>query len=129
MSLLVSTLQFENPCLIMCHACTGTKAHINGKTIAIFKYMNNLYAIVDACPHQGGPLHMGDIEDIDGAVCVSCPRHHWSFSLRDGTCRIGVDTYEAECYPVQSRKRSNGDQVIFVGFPAFSTGLFNDTDF
>lgn len=33
---------------------------------------------------SGGPLELGDIEDIEGSLCVSCPWHHFSFCLTKG---------------------------------------------
>lgn len=34
----------------------------------------------------GGPLHMGDIEDVAGMTCVRCPWHHYKFELQSGKC-------------------------------------------
>jgi nitrite reductase/ring-hydroxylating ferredoxin subunit len=101
---------------------------VNGKTIAIFKHFGRLYAINNVCPHQRGELHLGDIEEIDKSLCVSCPRHHWPFSLKDGSCSVGVK-YQAEVFPVQIRTLRDGRDVIFVGFPSFTRTLFNDDDF
>ncbi|KAI8822446.1 uncharacterized protein EV422DRAFT_618935 [Fimicolochytrium jonesii] len=45
------------------------------------------YRCVEAtCPHSGGPLHLGDIEDLgsDDPVIV-CPWHSYRFSLVTGT--------------------------------------------
>uniref|UniRef100_K3WKD0 Rieske domain-containing protein n=1 Tax=Globisporangium ultimum (strain ATCC 200006 / CBS 805.95 / DAOM BR144) TaxID=431595 RepID=K3WKD0_GLOUD len=80
----------------------GTKVEINGKDVAIFKNNGEFFAIDDTCPHQGASLHLGDIEEIDGMVCVSCPRHHWPFSLEDGSCIIPVKI-KAQWHPVQVR--------------------------
>ena len=35
--------------------------------------------------YVGGPLHLGDIEDLgSGSPCVVCPWHKWSFDLSSG---------------------------------------------
>lgn len=36
----------------------------------------------DACPHAGGPLSGGHVED----GCLVCPVHQWPFRLVDGVC-------------------------------------------
>ncbi|KAI9923161.1 hypothetical protein PsorP6_002716 [Peronosclerospora sorghi] len=106
----------------------GTKVAINGKTVAIFKYKGAFYAIQNTCPHQGASLHLGEIEDIDGSPCVSCPRHKWPFSLEDGRCIIPVN-YQAQCYPICVGKERDGTKILYVGFTAISNTLFHDDSF
>lgn len=116
----------------MCDACmlahAGVKVEINGRDVAIFKNYGQFYAIDDTCPHQGASLHLGDIEDHDGTVCISCPRHHWPFSLEDGSCMVPVKI-QAQPHPVQVRTESNGAKWLFVGFPAIADTLFSNDDF
>jgi nitrite reductase/ring-hydroxylating ferredoxin subunit len=46
------------------------------------------------CPHAKGELHLGDMESIDGALCVTCPRHRKKFpgglSIECGTGAVRV---------------------------------------
>jgi nitrite reductase/ring-hydroxylating ferredoxin subunit len=67
-----------------------------GRTIAVFRDRGRLCAIDDHCPHRGGPLNLGDVEN--GAVI--CPLHGWAFDLESGTMRgnprIVVPTYDVE---------------------------------
>ena len=39
---------------------------------------------------SGGPLHLGDIEDLGEAAlpCVVCPWHSWKYSLETGSLKI-----------------------------------------
>lgn len=106
----------------------GTKAEVNGRDIAIFKNYGQFYAVDDACPHQGASLHQGDIEDFDGLVCVSCPRHHWPFSLEDGSCALPVKI-EATPHPVRVRTVQDGSSHLFVGFPGLAATLFSNAEF
>ena len=54
--------------------------------IAVFRQRDDsLFALENACPHQGGPLADGVI----GAGMVVCPLHAYRFRLADGS---GVDT-------------------------------------
>lgn len=52
------------------------------KKIAIFKSGGKFYAIDNTCPHRGGPLAEGHLENLE----VTCPWHAWTFNLADGVC-------------------------------------------
>ena len=57
-------------------------ATVNGLDVAVFRRGEEILAIGNACPHQGGNLCDGFIEgDI-----VICPLHGWEFDLRSGAC-------------------------------------------
>ena len=57
-------------------------AAVNGQDVALFRRGEEILAIGNACPHQGGNLCDGRIEgDI-----VICPLHGWEFDLRSGAC-------------------------------------------
>jgi nitrite reductase (NADH) small subunit len=52
-----------------------------GGDIALFRAGDNtVFALLDACPHKGGPLSQG----IVFGHSVSCPLHQWNISLADG---------------------------------------------
>jgi nitrite reductase/ring-hydroxylating ferredoxin subunit len=53
---------------------------VNGVRIAIFNLDGTLYAIDNTCPHEGGSLCDGWVEN----ETVTCPLHAAVFSLRDG---------------------------------------------
>jgi nitrite reductase/ring-hydroxylating ferredoxin subunit len=65
--------------------------------VAIFNVAGGLHAIDNTCPHQGGPLGEGYLED--GGV-VSCPWHGWTFDVRTGLSPIDPDV-RVGCYPVR----------------------------
>lgn len=48
-----------------------------GEKVAIFKVDGDYFAMSDQCPHAGGPLSEGFIENGK----VSCPWHGWCFHL------------------------------------------------
>ncbi|MFA7679016.1 MAG: nitrite reductase small subunit NirD [Pigmentiphaga sp.] len=49
--------------------------------IAVFKASDNhIFAVVDRCPHQGGPLSSGLVH----GHAVTCPLHSWSINLENG---------------------------------------------
>ena len=49
--------------------------------IAVFRTGDNqVFALRDRCPHQGGPLSQGIVHDTR----VTCPLHNWQISLDSG---------------------------------------------
>ncbi len=53
--------------------------------IALFNVDGNYYALENACPHQGGPIAEGWVENLT----VTCPWHAWCFDLRTGGLTMG----------------------------------------
>ena len=55
-----------------------------GGAIAIFRNAEDkVFALLDRCPHKGGPLSQG----IVFGEHVACPLHNWAISLEDGQAR------------------------------------------
>lgn len=54
------------------------------RNIAVVCYRNELYAIDNACYHHGGPLLLGDIEEMGGHPCIVCPWHSYKIALDTG---------------------------------------------
>src|SRR6266545_3617681 len=55
---------------------------VDGEDVALFRRGDEIFAIGNQCPHQGGNLCDGFVEgDI-----VICPLHGWEFDLRSGAC-------------------------------------------
>jgi nitrite reductase (NADH) small subunit len=49
--------------------------------IAIFKTQDDeIFAVLDACPHKGGPLSQGIVH----GHTVTCPLHAWNIDLSNG---------------------------------------------
>lgn len=57
------------------------------KQIALIKKDNEVYALLNECPHEGCPLKNGT---LDGFV-LKCACHNWGFDIRTGE---NVDTGE-----------------------------------
>ena len=68
---------------------------VGGRAIAVFRANGEVYAVDNACPHEGNPL-------IDGEVLgrtLVCAYHAWRFDLETGACLFGdapVRTYPLE---------------------------------
>lgn len=73
--------------------------------IAVFRTSaDEVFALLDRCPHKGGPLSQGIVHDKS----VTCPLHNWVLGLDDGQAK-GPDEGCAKTYPV---KNENG--VIYL---------------
>ena len=52
--------------------------------VAIFRNgEDKIFALLDRCPHKGGPLSQG----IVFGTSVACPLHNWTIGLDDGCAR------------------------------------------
>jgi nitrite reductase (NADH) small subunit len=55
-----------------------------GMPIAVFRNAEDkVFALLDRCPHKGGPLSQG----IVFGEHVACPLHNWTIGLADGCAR------------------------------------------
>ena len=55
-----------------------------GFQIAVFRAADDqVFALLDRCPHKGGPLSQG----IVFGHSVACPLHNWTISLVDGQAK------------------------------------------
>ena len=63
-----------------------TEVIIAGTSIAVAKQNGVVYAFDNTCPHAGGPLSEGTLENQGDSVLVRCPYHGWDFDLSDGQC-------------------------------------------
>ena len=55
---------------------------VKGDEIAVFRHEGQLHAIQNICPHEGGQLCKGWIEEGE----VVCPFHGYKFNLKTGAC-------------------------------------------
>ncbi|OGH56073.1 MAG: hypothetical protein A3G34_13060 [Candidatus Lindowbacteria bacterium RIFCSPLOWO2_12_FULL_62_27] len=64
----------------------------DGRAVALFNVAGQIYALDNTCPHAGGPLGEGYLED----KTVTCPWHGWSFDVTTGECQNNPDA-AAQC--------------------------------
>jgi nitrite reductase (NADH) small subunit len=86
------------------HACSLSElaegkpksCQVSGKTLTIVKSNDRVFALDAVCPHRGGPLAEGFVQDD----CLYCPWHGWGFSLATGlyvgSPGIGVRSHPTE---------------------------------
>jgi len=77
-------------------------------TVAMVRYEGEYAALDNQCPHQGGPLGEGSIEN----GLLRCPWHGWDFYPLSGETPGDFDDC-VDTYPVEER-----EDGVYVGFPA-----------
>lgn len=81
----------------------GTLVEVEGRRIALFNLDGDVFAIDDACSHEGGPLSEGPVQG-DEVVCPSCGSR---FSIVSGQARGLPAMEDVASYEV----RVTGDNV------------------
>lgn len=74
----------------------GHFVKVNDRNIAVFIIEGKVHAFDDTCPHAGGSLSAGTIDE----GYVTCPWHYWSFSIETGTMAAGGRA-KIRVYPTQ----------------------------
>jgi nitrite reductase (NADH) small subunit len=55
-----------------------------GLDVAVFRNSEDkVFALLDRCPHKGGPLSQGIVH----GESVACPLHNWNIGLGDGCAK------------------------------------------
>lgn len=108
------------------------RIEIDGRPIVLFNVDGAFYALLDRCPHQGGPLSRGDqiglIEsDAPGTYLycrrgqiIRCPWHHWEFDMATGKARIDPEKNRVRAYAAgvaPGRELAEGEELVATTFP------------
>lgn len=73
----------------------------SGMDVAVFRNgQDEVFALLDRCPHKGGPLSQG----IVFGTHVACPLHNWNIGLCDGQASLP----DEGCTPKFSVKLEDG---------------------
>jgi nitrite reductase/ring-hydroxylating ferredoxin subunit len=85
---------------------------VGGREIGVFKVKGEYFALLNRCPHLGGPLCKGQLlntvtssgpgdmgldQDDD---LITCPWHGWEFDLRTGQSYWDPKGFKARRFPV-----------------------------
>jgi nitrite reductase/ring-hydroxylating ferredoxin subunit len=93
----------------------GTRkiVEIDGRSIGVFNVGGEFFALRNRCPHQGGPLCLGErvgalSAQIPGEYryerpgeLIRCPWHGWEFDLRTGRSWFDPAHTRVRNYPVE----------------------------
>ncbi|MGM0590426.1 MAG: Rieske (2Fe-2S) protein [Halobacteriota archaeon] len=89
---------------------------VNGQSVGVFNFGGTYYAVLNRCPHRGGPVCEGrevtgalavdwpgpgerETEYYSDAPAVACPWHGWEFDLESGI-HLGDTDYRLPTYDV-----------------------------
>jgi len=89
---------------------------VDGRSIGVFNVGGEYFALLNRCPHQGGPLCKGNTHGFlrssgvgeyfysRAGEIVRCPWHGWEYDLRTGQSwfdpgKVIVRTYEVSVVP------------------------------
>jgi nitrite reductase/ring-hydroxylating ferredoxin subunit len=111
---------------------------IDGRSIGVFNVAGELYALRNACPHQGAPLCRGLVTGTmadskpgefdwqrEGEI-LRCPWHGWEFELKTGrsvfnphrtrvrSYQVTVETAEHEDPRIETYPLSVEDGIVLV---------------
>lgn len=111
-------------------------ARPQGLDVAVFRNgEDQVFALLDRCPHKGGPLSQGLVFGTQ----VACPLHNWTLSLCDGraaapdegcTPAFAVQVADGTVYLDAAELATHAvDQRRPVAGPRASTGALGDASF
>jgi nitrite reductase (NADH) small subunit len=93
-------------------------ARSGGCDVAIFRgAQDQVFALLDRCPHKGGPLSQG----IVFGESVACPLHNWTIGLHDGCAKAP----DVGCTTKFSVKVENG--TVHLDVDELNSLALNDT--
>ena len=78
--------EWKKVCLVDDIPMLGARRVERAKGIAVAVFRNGenqVFALLDRCPHKGGPLSQG----IVFGTSVACPLHNWTIQLEEGCAR------------------------------------------
>lgn len=83
-----------------------TVHEVNGKQLCFTRYQGQLYAFAQKCPHAGGLMSEGYVDERGNVVC---PLHRYRFNVKNGYNSSGEGFY-LKTYPVEQR-----EDGVYVG--------------
>ena len=78
--------EWKKICLVTDIPVLGARrvARVRGMDVAVFRNsQDKVFALLDRCPHKGGPLSQGIVH----GESVACPLHNWNISLGEGCAK------------------------------------------
>ena len=89
----------------------GKYVEIGGFQLAVFLDRGNVSVVDNTCPHAGGNLAGGYVDD----GCAVCPWHYWAFRLDSGELKdapgVKVATYQVRTI------EHGGKQLVQANLP------------
>jgi nitrite reductase/ring-hydroxylating ferredoxin subunit len=87
---------------------------VNSKKISVARWHGNLYGFAYKCPHAGGILADGSMDQSGNIIC---PLHRYKYSIQNGY-NVSGEGYYLNTYPIELK--SDG---IYIGIK--DTSIWN----
>lgn len=91
----------------------GKYVEIDGFHLAVFQHEDEVFVLDNTCPHAGGSLSGGWVED----GCAVCPWHNWAFDLRSGVLRGNAGGAQVQSYPTRVVEGPDGSSLVQADLP------------
>lgn len=81
-----TTADWKRICFVTDIPVLGSRrvSRAQGMDVAVFRTSEDkVFALLDRCPHKGGPLSQGIVH----GQSVACPLHNWNIGLGDGCAK------------------------------------------
>ena len=112
--------EWKKICLVQDIPVLGSRRvqRAKGMDVAVFRNdEDQVFALLDRCPHKGGPLSQG----IVFGTSVACPLHNWTIGLATG-CAKEPDKGCTQAFRVQVT-----DGVVHLNQPELDTLALDQT--
>jgi 3-phenylpropionate/trans-cinnamate dioxygenase ferredoxin subunit len=95
---------------------------INGRSIGVFNLDGEFFALLNRCPHEGGPLCSGTVTGLRQSTTpgeyrysrpgeiLRCPWHGWEFDIKTGQSWFDPAGTRVRPYPVRVETGASGYQ-------------------
>jgi nitrite reductase/ring-hydroxylating ferredoxin subunit len=98
---------------------SGDRLHCNvdGRFVSVVRSRRGLHCVDSTCYHAGGPIGLGDLEEVNGELCIKCPWHSYCVSLVDGSKlyeALEMDKDTKKLTPAGWRKKHKAQRVHMV---------------
>lgn len=80
-----------------------TEVILGDDTYAICNVSGELHALNGICPHAGGPIGQGTLQDS----IVTCPWHEWAYD-----CRTGENDFDPSIKLDRFAVKAEGDDIL-----------------
>ena len=112
--------EWKKICLVTDIPVLGSRcvARPQGLDVAVFRNdQDAVFALLDRCPHKGGPLSQGIVFGTN----VACPLHNWTIDLAGGCAKAP----DVGCTPKFSVKVEAGE--VFLDAAELATHAIDQT--
>ena len=91
----------------------GKYVEIDGFRLAVFLHRGSVHTIDNYCPHAGGNMSGGF---VDERGCAVCPWHGWAFRLDTGEMP-GAPVVRIDTYPTRVLTRDGRPDLVQADLP------------